>query len=254
MKTLYLFRALALSFTLVLSISNLQPAFSAPNSIIYDGKFTVTELTYGTDQSGGHKTGPEENTLSFIIVNNRATGDLNGTIDPLTGKANLTQQTEFGPLLYKATFIFDKNSGIVSMSGSINGEIVVYGATVIVTGTANGQSEANKLNFTLRAPLPTARIGKKYTPFSLCNDNKPVPKGHACGGLSHVSNPSGGVPPYTFRVTGILPRLTLNSRTGVISGTPTGIKPATYRLTICAYDMQDTWNGVCWKTSITYKK
>lgn len=254
MKFIHLLRVLTLSIVLIFSNGNFQIALAEQTSTIFDGKFTVTEETFGADRNGGNRNGPNETTYNFIVQNNRATGVLNGTIDSHTGKAILTQKTEYGVISYKAFFILDKNTGIIVMNGSVNGEIVVSGATVIITGAVKGQGEVNKLTFGLKAPLPIAHIGKKYTPFSLCNDNKPIPKGHACGWPSLVSNPTGGVPPYTFHVIGILPRLTLNFRTGMISGTPTGINPGTYKFTICAYDLRDSRTGVCWKTSITYKK
>lgn len=253
MKPLNLFRALTLSVALVLSSSNLQPALSAPHSKMYDGIYTATiSETCGDDFP---ITVPDHN-FNFVIENNNVVNSstLRGTVDIVTGNADFTSPVVHSFLVYKSLFVLDEKTGIVSVTGTISGEIRNSSLVIPCTGTIQAQSKPNKLKFTLKSSLPTAYIGKKYTPFSLCNDNKPVPKGHACGGLSRVSNPSGGVPPYTFRVTGILPRLTLNSRTGVISGTPTGIKSGTYKLTICAYDMQDAWNGVCWKTSITYKK
>lgn len=93
------------------------------------------------------------------------------------------------------------------------------------------------IQFFVPGRIESARRGRRYR-WNFCN---PSPRrGRICDAGSNQRNPSGGAGgPYIFHLKvggGALPRgLTLNSRTGLLSGRPSG-RPGFYIFVVCAVD------------------
>lgn len=109
--------------------------------------------------------------------------------------------------------------------------------------------------FNVRDPLPDAVAGKHYS-YSFCD---PRPSSELlCGGLMHdpsVTNPVGGVQPYTFQketlleVGGDIPFGLMLHPNGVLEGTPIKAEAGkTFKFKVCAID--NTRSFVCKRTSL----
>jgi hypothetical protein len=108
--------------------------------------------------------------------------------------------------------------------GASNSPLVVP-----VTLSINGP-----LTFTVPSPLPPAQIRTSYQ-FSFCQGARP---NEPCGGTSNpASSPSGGKPPYQFKLgsgAGLPPSGLALDVNGLLSGTPTGLGTQTF--SVCAVD------------------
>ena len=79
--------------------------------------------------------------------------------------------------------------------------------------------------------FPTAVVGQPYT--------------------GPAFTASGGVPPYSWTATGLPPGMTINSTTGVISGTPT--TAGTYNITVTVTDSASGTSQLFMKGEIILK-
>lgn len=158
----------------------------------------------------------------------------------LTGPANATVSTPYtgaiGVSGGTAPYTCAINSGsfpaglTMAANCSISGTPTTAGTSMVnvtatdsaspaKTGTATIALTVNPINgLSLTGGLPNATLGVAYT---------------------QTLTATGGLPPYTYTLTGSLPAgLSLNSTTGVVSGTPTAVGASSF--TITATDSQST--------------
>lgn len=135
------------------------------------------------------------------------------------------------------------------------GTVLLLLATFIAFTTAPAQAKTKPLQYTFPSSIGTATIGKTFT-YNFC---RPKPgAGKFCGKVLAKSpattNPTGGTPPYTFRINGVgLPfGLALNLN-GNITGKPKTNTPTGKRyFQVCVTDR--VGKKKCQRVNITVKK
>lgn len=250
--------------TNLLLVGNLvvsSPANSATAITIFDGTYegyevlTVT-ITIPTNPPTKKTITSTTPTFSFTVVNGKIAGGVYGFIINNSGTGALTVPIPgYGSITLTSHFVRNATTRAVSVTGTISGSFPSAG---VVVGGKFYAHLADKFKFNIPSSIPGANIGKRYSGYSFCTPK--VPAGYGCGWPSKSTSPTGGKPPYTFRLkvgsfTGggdLLPTgLVLNFKNGQITGTPRkGLKTRTFRLVVCAYDANDSWNGVCRATNL----
>jgi hypothetical protein len=191
------------------------------------GSTTVTVTA--TDGSNPQKTGSGPAT---IVINSSPAGTLtlsspqNGTVNtPYTGSVGVNG----GIGLYTCT-ITGLPAGLTSNSCAITGTPTAAGTSTL-TVTATDSTLPTKLTTTGTVTLTINPIPALTLTGTLPNATLGVP-------YSQTLTAQGGIAPYTYAVTsGSLPTgLTLNSTTGVVSGTPTAV--GAYSFTVTATDSE----------------
>ena len=130
---------------------------------------------------------------------------------------------------YSASITSTGGTGSVAWSisaGTLPAGLSPAASTGVISGTPNGA--AGTSNFTVRATDSLGQTATKalsivINPAPLSIQTTSLTNGTANAAYSATVQATGGTPPYTFSVTvGTLPAgLSINSSTGVISGTPT---------------------------------
>jgi large repetitive protein len=134
--------------------------------------------------------------------------------------------------------------------GALPAGLSIAAATGLVTGTPTGPPGVSNFTVSVTDSVPsTAAVACSITVNAqlILTANNP-PNGYLTLPYSHAWVASGGVAPYTFQVqSGALPNgLTLNTVTGVISGTPTtlGLSTFTIRATDALGSTADVTFGI----------
>lgn len=127
------------------------------------------------------------------------------------------------------------------MAGGVLATIVIAG---VYSFTASAASQKNKLQplkpggmaWLLQGQPPNGVVGQKYPGFAFCSPTPPP--GQFCGKVLQknpvTTNPTGGVPNYTFKAGVGLPAGLKLDMNGNLSGKPT--KAGKYTFQICATD------------------
>lgn len=219
----------------------------------YIGEFTLTVTVTVADATDTLKDRSHTvtNAMSLTVRKGAILGWGKGFILNKAGKATITLSIpEYGNMTVNANFSRNTSTGVTTVTGIMSGSFLSASTVINGSFSANG---GDKFSFTIPSALRNAQIGKKFPGYSFCQP--PVASGGLCGSFQESTSPSGGKAPYTFRLkigsdflpTGII----LNSRTGQISGTPkAGQKPGTKELTVCAYDSNEAFTGVCRTTKM----
>lgn len=221
----------------------------------YSGKLTIT-VTVTVPTNPPQKISKTSTVpIQLAVHKGVIVGWAQGSVINKAGKAAMSVDiAPYGKLTITSYFTKNASTSVISVSGTLGGSFPAARAAISGRFTATGR---DKFIFSIPSVLPNAKIGKKYPVINFCN---PVPpKGQMCGPFTKTSNPSGGNPPYTFRLragSDFLPTgLVLNSRTGELSGTPiAGQASVTKKLVICAYDSNDRFTGVCRTTTMVLTK
>lgn len=243
-------------FSFFISISFLFPVSSLSDAITdfdgnYNGSYTLTFTTNVPSDPPQIITETETENLVFTVLNGQILGWGKGFMLNKAGQATLTIPIEgYGNITATSYFSWNTSTGVITATGQINGTFP--SAYTVVSGKFTASYE-NKFKFTIFKKPWDAQIGKKYPLYSFCVPRVEV--GKLCGIFPKSVNPSGGRPPYTFRLkigSDFLPTgMILNSRTGEISGTPKAGQKATKKhLVVCAYDSSSALNGVCRTTTL----
>ena len=214
----------------------------------YIGKCTLTVTATAKTNPPRKFSTTQTFDIAFMVHNGRITGWASGSVLNKAGSATLTIPiTGYGTLTITSHFSRNASTEVLSLSGTVSGSFPA--ASAVITGKFSGSSN-DKFTFTIPSPiLPAAKIGQKYPPgISFCTPA--VPNGALCGLFIKSTNPSGGKPPYTFKLnseSNLLPTgMTLNASTGSLSGTPIpGQVAMTKRLIVCAYDSSNRFSGIC---------
>lgn len=126
----------------------------------------------------------------------------------------------------------------LSAAGVLSGTPTASGNFPLVLRVRDANGETATVNLALTVAVPTLTI----TPAVLPEANQ---------GLAYTQTitATGGIAPYSYAVTaGALPEgLTLNTTTGVISGTPLGSGPASFTITVT-----DSTGGTAARASVAY--
>ena len=135
------------------------------------------------------------------------------------------------------------NGGKTAYSFTISSGTLPSGLTLATTGVLSGiPREPGTFNITVRLTDATGRTyDKSYSltltaAAALSLNTTTLAQGYVGTYYTATLSASGGVPGRTFSVAGTLPAgLTLNSTTGVISGTPSAAGLANYAFTVTDY-------------------
>lgn len=252
-------KTLAIALLVLLSSTGLllPSANSATPITDFDGTYTgtftltvtVTVPTNPPQKISNTSTVP----IELVVRNGVILGWGTGFVINKAGKATITVPIAgYGNITLTAYFSRNTSTSVIALTGNLSGTFP--SANTVLSGKfkANG---GEPFFFELPTILNNAQIGKKYKSISLCRP--PVSPGGLCGKAANKNdNPRGGRAPYNFRLemgSSLLPAgITLNSRTGLISGTAkTGQKPGIRRLYICAFDSNNWFKGVCRWTIMT---
>lgn len=246
-------------FLMVISSLFIPNASSATPITDFDGTYagnftitvTVTVPTNPPQKISNTSTAPIQLSVNKGVI----VGWAKGSVINKAGKAIISVDlAPYGKLTLTSYFAKNASTGVMSVSGTLSGSFPAARSVISGKFIASGR---DRFIFSIPSILPAAKIGKKYPVVNFCN---PVPpKGQMCGPFFTPRNPSGGKPPYTFKLragSDFLPTgLVLNSRTGELSGTPkAGQAPVTKKLIICAYDSNDRFTGVCRTTTMVLTK
>jgi hypothetical protein len=126
-------------------------------------------------------------------------------------------------------------------------------ATATETATPTATPTSTAFQFTVPSVLPPAFIGLPYS-YSFC---APVPPDGICGSDADppTTNPTGGLGQYVFSMSGDEPGgMSLDSISGLLSGTAPGDNFSPYTFSVCATD-QGGGKGattICQTTMLTY--
>lgn len=217
----------------------------------YNGTFSLTVTATLPTDPPQEISNTATSAMTLGVHNGEITGWGEGSILNKAGKATMTLPIAgYGSITFTANFSRNSSTGVTTVTGNLSGSFPSVNTVLFGRFTA---SAGDKFSFWISSTLPNARIGQKYPGYSFCQS--PVATGKLCGIFKKSDNPTGGKPPYTFRLkmgSDFLPTgMTLNSRTGQISGRPiAGQKPTQKRLVVCAYDSDNLFSGVCRTTTM----
>lgn len=219
----------------------------------YNGTFTLTATVTVPTNPPRKITNTSTVPIQLVVHDGIILGWGKGAVINKAGKATITVSiASYGNITLTAYFTRNASTSVITFTGILSGSFPSVQTVLSGKFATNG---GDPFIFRVPSKLNTAQMGKKYVGVSLCDP--PVSAGKLCGkSASKNGNPTGGRPPYNFRLemgSSLLPAgITLNSRTGLISGTAkTGQKPGTRRLYICAFDSNNWFKGVCRWTSMT---
>lgn len=219
----------------------------------YTGTFTLTATVTVPTNPPQKITNTSTVPIELVVRNGIILGWGTGSVINKSGKATITVPiVGYGNITLTAYFSRNSSTSVIAMTGILNGSFPTVNTVLSGKFGAHG---GDPFIFELPSILNNAQIGKKYKSISLCNP--PASPGGLCGKSANKNvNPRGGRPPYNFRLemgSSLLPAgITLNSRTGLISGTAkSGQKPGIRRLYICAFDSNNWFKGVCRWTIMT---
>lgn len=164
-----------------------------------------------------------------LVVNAGAVSITTPTIP--NGMVGLVYQTTITVTGGLAPYTFSVSSGTLPAGMAIASGTGVLSGTPITAGTSTFTVQVTD------AETPAVIASQSYTITILAQlaiTTNSLPAANIGVGYSATITASGGVAPYTFAVTtGTLPAgLTLNSVTGVISGTPTSAGSFTITITV----------------------
>ena len=217
----------------------------------YNGTITVTLTTTLPTDPPEIISKTETNSVTFTVHKGGILDWGEGAILNKAGDATMTVPiTGYSGITFTAKFSRNTSTGVTTVTGDLSGSFPSAG--IVISGRFKA-SGGDKFSFKIPSRLGNARIGQKYPGYSFCQP--PVAAGRLCGIFKESNSPTGGKPPYTFRLkmgSDFFPTgMTLNSRTGQISGTPkAGQKPTQKRLVVCAYDSNNLFTGVCRTTTM----
>ncbi|WP_312807738.1 Ig domain-containing protein [Comamonas sp.] len=215
--------------TIGLSLSGVKWFANSLNRVLYnfDQSQGVGDLTGGVQMAPNYWSSPEpfggacdgsvmitSTALPTAVVNQPYTT----TLEASGGEMPLEWSASGLP----DGLIIDSASGVISGTPTSPGTATV---TVVVTDHASRQ-HATTLNLVVD-PLDLTFVG--------AGPNITLAGGVVAAAYSQPLKVTGGLPPYTFSVTGELPPgLALDTATGIISGTPT--TTGTYSFSVMAMD------------------
>jgi hypothetical protein len=274
-----------LTITETPSITSTLTIVATPTPVPVELKISPSLLNFGAVQVGSHK-GPENVTVSnpkgskkkpgLTVLMEGFSGDsnpftvTNGCDAPLTAGEKCTIGVTFAPTAAgadKATLMIIDNAEGEPQSASLKGTgkaqkikktpqpTPTFTPSGTPSGTSSGSPTASPtpaFQFTVPQTLQ-AFIGVPYT-YSFCS---PVPADGICGSDADppTTNPTGGIGQYVFSMSGDEPGgMSLDSISGLLSGTPPSENDSPYTFTVCATD-QGGGEGapsVCQTTTLTY--
>lgn len=247
-----------MSMFLIVIGSLLSPIASSATPITdFDGKYTGTftlTVTVTVPTNPPQKiTNTQTVPIELVVHNGIILGWGTGSVINKAGKATITVPiVGYGNITLTAYFSRKTSTSVIALTGILRGSFPSVNTVLSGKFATTG---GDPFIFRLPPILKNAQIGKKYAGVSLCEP--PANAGGLCGkSAKKPINPRGGRPPYNFRLemgSSLLPAgITLNSRTGLISGTAkSGQKPGIRRLYICAFDSNNWFKGVCQWTLMT---
>ncbi|MDW8412838.1 MAG: putative Ig domain-containing protein [Acidobacteriota bacterium] len=208
-------------------------------------------LNSGTGVISGTPT--TAGTYTFTVTatdTNGCTGSRNYTVTVTCPTINLTAiSPTTGTVGTALTRVISASGGTSPYIFTLTGGTLPPGLTLSIINSTQAQisgtpTAAGTYNFTITATDNLGCSGSRnYTmtmncpTITLTPAAGTLPAGTAGTPYSQTFTATGGTPPRTFSSTGTLPPgLTLNSATGVLSGTPTG-PTATYNFTVTATDV-----------------
>jgi hypothetical protein len=126
------------------------------------------------------------------------------------------------------SYIWDIFSGVLPDGLSLNS------STGVISGTA---TNATSQQIVVSVQDAAGRVVYKQFTLNALNplriETTAMPNAHVGDGYSELIHTSGGIGPFTFSYTGLLPSgLTLNTSTGIISGTPASASFVNLTLTV----------------------
>ncbi|MDR2333741.1 MAG: IPTL-CTERM sorting domain-containing protein [Burkholderiaceae bacterium] len=186
---------------------------------------TITATQAGVAVAPGFEEGSATQVLSIAkavqVINFTSSPPLN----PKVGDSYPVAATGGGSGNAVVLAIDPSSSGVCSITGST----VTFNAKGICVVNANQTGDANYAD----AAQLQQTIGVDSPDLTIPPANQTLPGGQVGQAYSASIVVAGGVPPYSFTLTGDLPDgLTLNPATGAITGTPTKAQTSTFSVTI----------------------
>lgn len=163
-------------------------------------------------------------------------------------------------VFYTSAIIATGGKPTISFNSIVRDSFLSYfgsfpkGMTFSSNGTISGTpSEYGSFNFTVKVSDSTGKTSEK--PFilalaaadTLTLDTTSLQQGYIGANFLTILSSSGGVPPYIYKVIGTLPTgLSLDSSTGIISGTPSaaGLTNLTFIVNDSAYPPRQYTSGI----------
>jgi large repetitive protein len=186
--------------------------------------FTITAIDGGATGAGAPFTVTENYTLIIaaptIVVNPAALPS--GTAGQAY-TATLSASGAVGPYSFSLTGGTLPAGVSLSPTGQLSGTPTASGSFPITVGVRDANGQTGSVGLTLNVGIPTLTIAPATLPGAF--------QGIA---YSQALTVSGGIAPYSFTVSsGALPAgLTLNTASGLISGTPSGFGQASFAITV----------------------
>jgi len=241
----------AYSGTVGLSVSGLPTGATGtfnPTSITSSGSSTLTISTGSSTPAGSYKltiTGTDGASLTHttsvtLVMNVSSLPSITPTTLP-AGEQNVPYSTTLAASGGTQPYTWSITTGTLPSGLSLNSGTGVISGTPTASGTgnftvqvtdANSQSATKGLSITI-ATLPSVTTTT-------------LPGGTQNTAYSTTLAASGGTQPYTWSITtGTLPSgLSLNSSTGVISGTPTVVGTSSFTVQVTDANAQRTTQGL----------
>jgi large repetitive protein len=186
--------------------------------------FTVTATDTGATGPGAPFTIAGNYTLTVAAPTITVTpAALPAAIAGQVFTATLSSTGAVGPYSYSLASGMLPAGVSLSPAGLLSGTPTASGSFAFTVGVRDANGQTGNAALTLNVGVPTLTV----TPATL-------PAAFQGIAYTQTLNVSGGVAPYSFAVSsGTLPAgLTLNTTTGVISGTPSGFGTATFAITV----------------------
>jgi hypothetical protein len=203
---------------------------------------TMTSVTYNAPAS---VTTTFTATIAATSISNTAdTSSLQIKVNPLPTIATTTLTSATAGTAYNATLAVSGGSSPYNWtvtSGTLPIGLILNSTTGVIAGTptgggggsiifqvtdAAGKSATQTISFTVNPP-PALTISTTTLP-------------QATNGIAYSAQvtAAGGVPPYTWSLSGNPAWLSINPKTGALSGTPTGTTTSTVTFTVTVTDSE----------------